>query len=542
MAKEKSYAERKKIAEKKAMADELSAISRQVGQLPPQAIELEEAVLGAIMLEKNALLNIQGLLSPESFYHDAHQLIYAAALELSANIQPVDLYTIGDQLKRDGNLAAVGGMNYLTELTMRVSSATHLDYHAKIVAQKYIQRQLITASSRIQKDAFSDEQDVNELVNSAEKAIFEIAEGNVRRDVLSSQDIVARAMQVIEEASKRPDGMTGVPTGFTDIDRLTLGWQLSDLIIIAARPSMGKTAFVLTMARNIALDHKKTVAFFSLEMSSTQLMMRLLIAESQLESKKIKSGKLSPDEWKQLEGAARPLSKAQLYIDDTPALSVYEFRSKARRLKRNHNVELIVIDYLQLMTAGTADSRGNREQEVALISRSLKAIAKELDVPIIALSQLNRSVESRGGSKRPQLSDLRESGSIEQDADIVAFIHRPEYFGLTETEEGTPTAGLAEIIFAKHRNGEVRTEKLRFRHEQAKFVDWDDTGFGSIGTPTAGLVTTYSTIDSSSFSAIDSTGMDALSASQGRIEMAQGTNPSYGSALTPADTDDFVPY
>ncbi|MFI3299091.1 MAG: replicative DNA helicase [Rikenellaceae bacterium] len=542
MAKEKSYAERKKIAEKKAMADELSAISRQVGQLPPQAMELEEAVLGAIMLEKNALLNIQGLLSPESFYHDAHQLIYAAALELSANIQPVDLYTIGDQLKRDGNLAAVGGMNYLTELTMRVSSATHLDYHAKIVAQKYIQRQLITASSRIQKDAFSDEQDVNELVNSAEKAIFEIAEGNVRRDVLSSQDIVARAMQVIEEASNRPDGMTGVPTGFTDIDRLTLGWQLSDLIIIAARPSMGKTAFVLTMARNIALDHKKTVAFFSLEMSSTQLMMRLLIAESQLESKKIKSGKLSPDEWKQLEGAARPLSKAQLYIDDTPALSVYEFRSKARRLKRNHNVELIVIDYLQLMTAGTADSRGNREQEVALISRSLKAIAKELDVPIIALSQLNRSVESRGGSKRPQLSDLRESGSIEQDADIVAFIHRPEYFGLTETEEGTPTAGLAEIIFAKHRNGEVRTEKLRFRHEQAKFVDWDDTGFGSIGTPAAGPVTTYSTIDSSSFSAIDSTGMDALSASQGRIEMAQGTNPSYGAALTPADTDDFVPY
>ncbi len=530
MAKEKSYAERKKIAEQKALADELSAISRQVGQHPPQAIELEEAVLGAIMLEKNALLNIQGILTSQSFYHDAHQLIFAAAQELNANIQPVDLYTIGEQLKREGNLAAIGGMAYLTDLTLKVSSATHLDYHAKIVAQKYIQRQLITASSKIQKEAFSDDQDVQELVNSAEKAIFEIAEGNMRRDMQSSEEIVSKAMKMIEDAGKRPDGMTGVPTGFTDIDRLTLGWQPSDLIIIAARPSMGKTAFVLSMARNIALDHNKTVAFFSLEMSSTQLMMRLLIGESQLDSKKIKSGKLSPDEWKQLEAASRPLSNAKLYIDDTPALSLYEFRSKARRLKRSDNVELIIIDYLQLMTAGTADSRGNREQEVALISRSLKAIAKELDVPIIALSQLNRSVESRGGSKRPQLSDLRESGSIEQDADIVAFIHRPEYFGLTVTEDDTPTAGLAEIVFAKHRNGEVRTEKLRFVHEQAKFVDWDDTGFGSINTGRQ-----FSTIDSTSFNSADSSGLDTLSASQGRVQMQD-----YG--LTPHEDDDVAPF
>ncbi len=511
MSEKQSYAQRKKSTERREKADELNAISQQIGQHPPQAVELEEAVLGAIMLEKNALLNIQGLLTPESFYHDAHQMIFAAALELSANIQPVDLYTIGAQLKRSGNLAAVGGMSYLTDLTQRVSSASHLDYHAKIVAQKYIQRQLITASTKIQKDAFSDEFDVDELVNNAEKAIFEIAEGNVRRDVQSSHDIVTRAMQIIEEAGKKPDGMTGVPTGFTDIDRLTLGWQPSDLIIIAARPSMGKTAFVLTMARNICVTYEKAVAFFSLEMSSTQLMTRLLIGESQLDSKKVKSGRLSPDEWKQLENSARPLSKAQLFIDDTPALSIFEFRSKARRLKLNSNIELIVIDYLQLMTAGTADTRGNREQEVALISRSLKAIAKELDVPIIALSQLNRSVESRGGSKRPQLSDLRESGSIEQDADIVAFIHRPEYFGMTETEEGLPTAGLAEIIFAKHRNGEVKTENLRFRNEQAKFVDWDDTGFGGI---TAGAGAT--TIVSSSFNTPDD-GFDDLSAAQGRV-------------------------
>lgn len=472
-------------------------------------------MLGAIMIEKNALLNIQGILVAESFYHDAHKLIFAAAADLSANIQPVDLYTVGEQLKRNGNLAAVGGMAYLTELTQRVSSASHLDYHAKIVAQKYIQRQLITAATHIQKEAFSDETDVADLVNSAEKAIFEISEGNISRDIQSSHDVVARAMKIIEEAGKKPDGMTGVPSGFTDIDRLTLGWQASDLVIIAARPSMGKTAFVLTMARNIAVTYNRAVAFFSLEMSSTQLMTRLLIGESQIDSKKIKSGKLSPDEWKLLESSTRPLSNAQLYIDDTPALSIFEFRSKARRLKLNSNIELIVIDYLQLMTATTAETRGNREQEVALISRSLKAIAKELDVPILALSQLNRSVESRGGSKRPQLSDLRESGSIEQDADIVAFIHRPEYFGMTETEEGLPTAGLAEIIFAKHRNGEVKTENLRFRHEQAKFVDWDDTGFSSFGS----TATTYNNVNSSTFN-MDESGFDALSQSQGSVQMA----------------------
>ncbi len=511
-----------------------------MGQAPPQAIELEEAVLGAVMLEKNALLGIQGLLKPESFYHDAHQLIFAAALELSANIQPVDLYTVGEQLKRSGHLSAVGGMVYLTELTQRVSSATHLDYHAKIVAQKYIQRQLITAATQIQKNSFSDDLDVDELVNSAEKAIFEIAEGNVKRDIQSSVDIVARAMQMIEEAGKRDDGMTGVPTGFTDMDMLTLGWQPSDLVIIAARPSMGKTAFVLTMARNIAIAHQRAVAFFSLEMSSTQLIMRLLVGESQIDSKKIKSGKLSPDEWKHLESAARPLSKAPLYIDDTPALSIFEFRSKARRLKMNNDIELIVIDYLQLMTAGTADTRGNREQEVALISRSLKAIAKELDVPILALSQLNRSVESRGGSKRPQLSDLRESGSIEQDADIVAFIHRPEYFGLTETEEGVPTQGLAEIIFAKHRNGEVRDVNLRFVHEQAKFVDWDDTGFGQIQTG----ATSYSMINSNSFDQeYDDDGLDVISASQGRVQTnAVTSNPFVGGGGGGMGDDDQAPF
>lgn len=473
-------------------------------------------MLGAIMIEKNAILGIQEILSAESFYHDAHQLIFQAALELSAAIEPIDLYTVGAQLKKNGHLAAVGGMPYLTGLTQKVASASHLEYHAKIVAQKYVQRQLISAATAIQKNSFSDEFDVEELVNHAEKAIFDIAEGNIRRDVQASKDIVSKAMQMIEAAATKPDGMSGVPSGFTDLDRLTLGWQPSDLVIIAARPSMGKTAFVLTLARNIAVDYNRAVAFFSLEMSSVQLMIRLLIGESQISSQTIKTGRLSPDEWKTLEVATKPLTAAQLFIDDTPALSIFEFRSKARRLKLNHKVELIIIDYLQLMTAGVSDGRGNREQEVAMISRSLKAIAKELDVPILALSQLNRSVESRGGTKRPQLSDLRESGAIEQDADIVSFIHRPEYYGMTETEDGTPTAGLAEIIVAKHRNGAVDTVRLRFRHEQAKFVDWDDTGFNNLSAAAGGG---YTTIASSSFDN-DQDGFDALSASQGKVALA----------------------
>ena len=278
---------------------------------------------------------------------------------------------------------------------------------------------------------------------------------------------------MIEEASKREGGFSGVPSGFTHLDRLTLGWQPSDLIIIAARPSMGKTAFVLSLARNVAVDFQKGVAFFSLEMSAEQLMMRLIVGESGLDSRDVRNGQLTPDQWKHLETSIKPLAAAPLFIDDTPALSIYEFRSKARRLKTQYDIQLVIIDYLQLMTAQT-DSRGNREQEVAMISRSLKAIAKELNIPIIALSQLNRSVESRGGNKRPQLSDLRESGAIEQDADLVAFIHRPEYYGLTVDEDGAPTQGMAEIIVAKHRNGAVDTIKLRFRKEQAKFMDYDD--------------------------------------------------------------------
>ena len=442
------------------------------GVVPPQALELEEAVLGALMLESEAVIEVQGLITPEAFYKEAHQVIYRAILELSMELKPIDLYTVSEKLKSQKKLTAVGGAQYLAQLTQKVGSAAHVEFHSKIIAQKFVQRELIKATSEIRKMSFDESADVTDLISFAEGEIFKVAEGYVKRDVQKSKDIVARTLMAIEEAASKEGGFNGVPSGFTQLDRLTLGWQPSDLIIIAARPSMGKTAFVLSLARNVAVDYDKGVAFFSLEMSSTQLMMRLIVSESGLDSRSVRNGQLTPEQWKHLESSIKPLSDAPIFIDDTPALSIFEFRSKVRRLKTQYDIQLVIIDYLQLMT-GSQDARGNREQEVAGISRSLKAIAKELNIPIIALSQLNRSVESRGGSRRPQLSDLRESGAIEQDADIVAFIHRPEYYGLTVDEDNMPTQGMAEIIVAKHRNGAVDTVKLRFRKEQARFMDYD---------------------------------------------------------------------
>mgnify|MGYP003297322072 CR=1 FL=1 len=468
--------------------EELTGIN---GTLPPQALDLEEAVLGALMLEKDSIVTTQEFLSPSAFYKEAHQIIYAAIEELSADLKPIDLMTVSEKLRQKKQLKLIGGAQYLASLTQKVASASHLEYHASIIAQKHVQRELIRASTDIQRRSYDESTDVTELIDFAESEIFKITESNIKRDVQTAKNVWAKTIAAIEEASKNTSSMNGVPSGFTAIDRITLGWQPSDLIIIAARPSMGKTAFVLSMARNIVLEHNKAVAFFSLEMSAYQLMMRLFVSESGLDSKDIRSGRLSPEDWNKLEQATKPLSDAPLFIDDTPALPINEFRSKARRLKTQYDLQLIIIDYLQLMSAGSSETKGNREQEVAFISRSLKAIAKELNVPIIALSQLNRTVESRGGTKRPQLSDLRESGAIEQDADIVAFIHRPEYYGLTEDESGASTAGLAEIILAKHRNGETTDIKLRFRKEQARFMDLDEA--------TVPAAEDYGTIDSEGF-------------------------------------------
>ena len=448
--------------------------------VPPQAIELEQAVLGALMLEKDAIIDVQEYVKAETFYLEEHRIIFKAIQELSIEMKAIDLFTVTERLKAQKLLQKVGGAPYMAELTQKVASAAHIEFHAKIIAQKYVQRELIRSATEIQRRSYDEEIDVTELIGFAEQEIFRVSEGNVKRSVQSASDILRKALLQIEEAAKTAGEYNGVRSGFTDIDSVTLGWQPSDLIIIAARPSMGKTAFVLTMARNMAVEFKTPVAFFSLEMSSVQLMNRLIVAETQLNSKDLRTGNLTAEQWKHLEANTVDLGRAPLFVDDTPALSVYEFRSKARRLKTQHDIKLIIIDYLQLMTAATPETRGNREQEVSLISRTLKAIAKELNVPIIALSQLSRNVENRGGSKRPQLSDLRESGAIEQDADVVAFIHRPEYYGLTTTESGLPTAGIAEIIIAKHRNGEVTDVPLRFIKEQAKFADADSSVTASV--------------------------------------------------------------
>lgn len=448
----------------------------EIGKIPPQALDLEEAVLGAIMVEKDAVISILDVLKPESFYKESHQTIFRTIIDLSTRLEPIDLLTVSEELRRKNLIEEIGGPVYLAQLTSKVGSAAHLEFHAKIIAQKYIQRELIRVSSDIQNRAFDDTIDVDDLLDYSEMELFKVAEGNIKRETAQINMLVKQALKNIEEAGKREDGLSGVPSGFTDLDRMTSGWQRSDLVIVAARPSMGKTAFVLSMARQMAVEHKTPVAFFSLEMSNIQLVNRLIVSESGLSSEKIRNGRLDPHEWTQLVVKIKDLTDAKIFIDDTPALSIFEFRAKCRRLKAQYDIGIIVIDYLQLMT-GPTETKGNREQEVSTISRSLKAIAKELNVPIIALSQLNRSVETRGGNKRPQLSDLRESGAIEQDADVVIFIHRPEYYGFTEDEEGNSLLGLAEIILAKHRNGAVGDIKLRFQKEMARFSDLDDVDY-----------------------------------------------------------------
>ncbi len=447
-------------------------IDSEFGKVPPQVIEFEEAVLGALMLEKDAVHSVIDILKPECFYNDAHGKIFKAILKLSIDHKPIDIHMVAQQLKIEDDIDSIGGPFYLAQLTNKVASTAHLEYHSRIIAQKFIQRELIRVGAEIQTRAFVETDDVSDMLDHAEQELFQIAEGNIKKEVSRIDAVLREAIHQIEEAGKRPDGLSGVPSGFTQMDRMTSGWQKSDLVIIAARPAMGKTAFVLSMARNIAVDHKRPVVVFSLEMASVQLVNRLIASEAELPSEKIKNGNLQPYEWKQLESKIRNLEEAPLYIDDTPALSIFEFRAKLRRLVMQHKIEIAVIDYLQLMTAGVTASR---EQEVSSISRSLKAIAKELNIPIIALSQLNRSVEMRAGDKRPQLSDLRESGAIEQDADMVLFIHRPEYYGLTQDTLGNSLIGLAEIIIAKHRNGATGDLRLKFKKEFTRFTDIEES-------------------------------------------------------------------
>lgn len=447
------------------------------GKLPPQAVDLEEAVLGALMLEKDALSAVIDILKPDCFYKDAHRLIFEVIHELFHKNQPIDILTVSQALKKNGNLEIVGGSFYISQLTSRIASAANIEYHARIILQKHIQRELIRISGETIRDAYEDSKDVLEMLDKAESNLFEIAEGNIRRNYEDMTSLVSKAMKEIEIAANQKEGVTGVPSGFTELDRVTAGWQKSDLIIIAARPGMGKTAFVLSVARNAAVKYGNPIAFFSLEMSSVQLVNRLISSETGITSDKIRKGRLESYEWEQLNSKIKPLLDAPLYIDDTPALSVFELRAKCRRLVAEKKVSMIIIDYLQLMVAGGDSKIGNREQEISTISRSLKAIAKELSVPIIALSQLSRAVETRGSSKKPQLSDLRESGAIEQDADMVLFIYRPEYYELDQDENGNSTKGIAEISVAKNRNGATTSVNLKFIGSLTRFEDLDSYDF-----------------------------------------------------------------
>ncbi|MBR4722583.1 MAG: replicative DNA helicase [Muribaculaceae bacterium] len=445
------------------------------GRIPPHDKDLEEAVLGALMLEKDAYSTVCDLLKPDSFYEPANKKIYEAIQALGAAQQPIDMLTVVERLRSDGTLDEVGGPVFISELTSRVASGAHIEYHARIVAQKYIARELIRFASSVESRAFDDSLDIDDVLQGAEGELFEISQRNLKKDVTHINPVIQQAIKKIQDASNQ-SGLSGLESGYHEIDKVTSGWQNSDLIIIAARPAMGKTAFVLSMAKNMAVEYNTRVAIFSLEMSELQLVNRLIMNTCEITGDKIKSGQLTTPEWNILLQRVSALTTAPIYIDDTPSLSVLELRTKARRLVREHGIQMIIIDYLQLMNA-TGMTFGSREQEVSKISRSLKQLAKELNIPIIALSQLNRSVESRtDNNRRPQLSDLRESGAIEQDADIVCFINRPEVMYKSGTDpEGRDVRGLAEFIIAKHRSGSTADIELRFVKHLARFQNWEDT-------------------------------------------------------------------
>lgn len=473
--------EKRNYSKKKADSAPVSA--SEFGKMPPQALELEEDVLGAIMLEKDAYTMVSDILKAENFYKETHQRIFEAITDLAMHQQPIDMHTVTERLRNRGTLDEVGGPYFIAMLTSRVSSAAHLVYHSQIIVQKYIARELIRLSREVQTKAFDEKMDIEDLMQEAEAKLFQLTQQNMKKDVVQINPVIEDARERMKEASKK-QGASGLPSGFDDLDKMTSGWQRSDLIIIAARPAMGKTAFVLSMAKNIGVDNNTPVAIFSLEMANVQLVNRLLMNVCSLEGEKIKNGQLTPGEWTKFDKDVTRLYDAPIYVDDTPSLSISELRSKARKLVKEHSVQLIIIDYLQLMNAGGL-ATGSREQEVSMISRSLKGLAKELDLPIIALSQLNRGVEGRTGieGKRPQLSDLRESGAIEQDADMVCFIHRPEYYGITEDEKGNSLIEIAQIIISKHRNGAVGDVSLKFKGAYARFINKSDDvlSFGEPG-------------------------------------------------------------
>ncbi len=450
-------------------------IDTTLGHIPPQAVEVERVVLGALMIDSDAFSVVSELLHPETFYEPKHQKIYRAIQSLNLKEQPVDMMTVCEELKREGTFEEVGAPTYIIDLTQQVASSANIEYHSHILAQKYLARQLISYSSNIQTKAFDEAQDIEVLMQQAEGSLFELSQKNMRQDYTQIDPVVIQARELIQKAANNTGGITGIPTGYTEFDKVTAGWQPSDLIIIAGRPAMGKTSFALSLAKNIAVDNRTPVAFFSLEMNNVQLVNRLISNVCSVPGSKILNGQLSQDEWSRFDNNIGHLMGAPLYVDDTPALSVFELRTKARRLVREKGIKVIMIDYLQLMNA-TGMKFNSRQEEVSTISRSLKGLAKELDIPIIALSQLSRAVEQRPGEegKRPQLSDLRESGAIEQDADMVLFVHRPEYYHIDVDANGNSLRGMALICIAKHRKGATTDVTLSFKGEYTRFANPDE--------------------------------------------------------------------
>ncbi len=426
-------------------------------KLPPQSLEVEEIVLGAILLEKEALVKVIQILNPDDFYSDTHALIYQAAIDLFSKMEPVDIRTVTNQLRKNGTLEICGGASTIASLTAKLSSAANIEYHARIILELSLKRKLIHVASNTFSLAYEDSADVFELIDQIESQLFNIYQLSNKKNSSQIGPLLQNAIKLIQ--CKNTNTLSGVPSGFSELDRITNGWQKTDLIILAARPSMGKTSLALSFLKNAAISFNIPVALFSLEMSASQVTNRLIAMQSRIPHDNIKNGKLSDNDWKQLFISTQPLANAKIFIDDTPAISILELRAKIRKLIHEHNVQLVVIDYLQLMTG---EKNTNREQEIASISRGLKNIAKETNIPIIALSQLSRNVESRGGDKRPILSDLRESGTIEQDSDMVCFLYRPEYYGILNDAEGNPTENIAELIIAKNRNGPTTSIKLKF--------------------------------------------------------------------------------
>lgn len=478
-----NFSSRNFVKGRKPIGFETDSIMK-LGKLPPQSIPLEEAVLGALLLEKKAFEDIVDIIKVETFYKDSHKLIYQSMLDLSAKASPIDLLTVRTQLEKNGTLETVGGAIALVRLTTEISTSTNVVYHAHELIERSIKRQMIGVASDVDKSAYEDTTDAFDILDATQQELFKITEENIRKKTSDMSSVYRNTLKELEERIKNRKnnaGITGVASGFTALDAITSGWQRSDLIILAARPGMGKTAFVLSALTNAAVRHNKCMAIFSLEMSGEQLLTRMMSSEAQIESQKLRSGEINDNEWQQLIHGTTQLSASKIFIDDTPAITMLELRAKARRLKVQHNLDMIIIDYLQLMSGDSGSGGGNREQEIAGISRGLKQLAKELDIPVMALSQLSRAVETRGGDKRPMLSDLRESGSIEQDADMVIFLYRPEYYGITEDEQGITNEGIAEVMISKNRHGSIETVKLRFVGRYTKFQDLNEINEIALG-------------------------------------------------------------